>query len=491
VKRRTFLEAVGTAAAFPAAAAEGMHRIDTDVLVIGSGAAGLCAAIAARAAGCRVLIIEKMGTVGGNSVLSGGAVSVPCSPHQKIHGIDDSPEALAEDIMQAGYVSSPARALRFAREALPAWEWTSKELGVRWDPTLLTLERGHRCARTVYVESRSGTGLIFPMQERAAAVGAELMLGTALKRFIRDEETGRILGVHAERAGEPIDICASRGTVLATGGFGADPEFRRRQNYRLSAAIGTTNQPGATAEGIKAAALAGAWLLHTEYIHCLPETSPDEQGSGLAVKFTRSCAATQGIWVAAKTGRRFVNETAPLSELTNALLDRTIAGEQVIAVADAKAVSQPSSPAVTPADVADLVSRGIVEKFASLRELCGEFGIPEAALREEIAAYNDARTKGAARDAVGRPLALSALPMNAAPWYAARVLPKVYECSGGVATDENARVLSVVDDRPIPGFYAAGEATGGLHGISHLGAVGLIEAIVFGRIAGAAAAEGF
>ena len=85
---------------------------------------------------------------------------------------------------------------------------------------------------------------------------------------------------------------------------------------------------------------------------------------------------------------------------------------------------------------------------------------------------------------MGRPPSALAEPMTTGPWYASSMLTKVLMCSGGIATDTCARALSVVDDQPIPGLYAAGEVTGGLHGIAYVGSSGLLDALVFGRIAG-------
>lgn len=492
MKRRQFLRAgslLGVAGAFDAAAKETPRTIDVDVLVIGAGAAGLSAAVEARLAGAHVAVVEKMGTVGGNSLLSLGSVSVPGTPHQQINGIEDRPEDFQEDILRAGYVASPSRVKRLVNEALPTWIWTQRELGVRWDPRLLIQDKDHRKPRTVYVKGRSGNGLILPMFERARMLDVDFYLQHRFERFDLDDQ-GRVVGAFIrDPAGTAVAVRASRGVILAAGGFGADPEFRKMQNWRLSEKVGTTNHPGATSESLREAYRIGAWCLHVEYISCIAETSPDEQGWGTAWRFTRYCAATQGLWVTPERGRRFVNETASSDALTNAVLDRILEKESVIAIADAKAVAQPSAPLLTQEDVEEFVQCGLIQKYSSLEKLAEDFSIPLAALREEIDAYNSALREGRSRDAWMRPILLSARPINQGPWYVSRVLPKVQQCTGGVLIDEDARVLSVTNDKPIEGLFAAGEITGGIHGITQLGAMGLIDAMVFGRIAGRNAAK--
>ena len=115
-----------------------------DVVVIGSGFAGLAAAIEARLAGASVCVLEKMRTIGGNSIINGGIMGVPCSPMQKREGLEDSPELMAQDMIRedAG-LNHPDKVLHLCKEALPTWEWTVKELGVEWVQERVAQEGGH------------------------------------------------------------------------------------------------------------------------------------------------------------------------------------------------------------------------------------------------------------------------------------------------------------------------------------------------------------
>lgn len=412
---------------------KGLQTVTTDVLIVGSGAAGTAAAIEARRSGASVLVIEKMGSLGGSSIISRGALAVPRSPMQRAMGIDDSPEHFADDLMSSAYCGHPGRIECLALEALPTFEWLTNEIGVRWVMD---------------------------------AVGSE------------------------------IEQSVPRSAIVAAGGFAADAPFRQRYNQRLSEHVGTATQPGSTSEVLREAARIGAWLVHLQYITCIPDANPVEKGWGTSWQFSRWCAGAQGLWVERQTGRRFVNEMSSTAERTNGVFDVLNADRDVVAIADARAVRHPGSMVFTASDVELLVSRGFVQKYETLALLAQACGIPLSNLKVEVELYNRAitaaregRTAGSFTDRLGRPIAPEAELMEEGPWYCAPLLAKVLMCSGGLAIDLKSRVLSVVDDRPIPGLFAAGEITGGLNGKGDAGACGLMDAIVFGRIAGREAAR--
>ena len=461
-----------------------------DVVIVGAGAAGLAAAVEARKAGRSVLVIEKMGSIGGNSGISQGLMSVPGTSMQEKLGIEDSPERFEADMLKESYCGHPGRIRLIAQKALETFEWTQKELGVRWRPDHLEKEIEASVARAAVIGSGSGAGLIIPLYERARALGCRFEAGMKVERIITNPR-GVVLGVLARnaRSGAVVRFRARFGVVLAAGGFGADIAFREFCNPRLSERVGTTTQPGSTAEVLRAAAKLGAWTIHLQYISCIPDANPDEKGWGTCWQFTRYSAGAQGIWVERQTGRRFTNEMGSAADRTNAVFDGLRQGKDLVAVADARAVRHPSSGIFTAEGVETLVARGYVTQFDSLEKLASELEIPLESLRQEIADYSQSVARGDAYDRWGRSIAKTAEPMGEAPWYAAPLTAKVLSCSGGVAVDLKARVLSVADDRPIPHLYAAGEITGGLHGVGYLGSCGILDALVFGRIAGREAAK--
>lgn len=121
-----------------------------DVIVVGSGFAGLAAAIEAKKAGANVIVLEKMATPGGNSIINGGILTATGCPQQKMHGIEDSPELLEKDILAAGlYMNTSAKVRLLAQSALSNYEWTIKELGVQYLPDAIGQEGGHSVPRYV------------------------------------------------------------------------------------------------------------------------------------------------------------------------------------------------------------------------------------------------------------------------------------------------------------------------------------------------------
>ncbi len=468
----------------------GLPETAADVVIVGSGAAGLAAAVEARKAGRSVIVLEKMGSIGGNSGISQGLMSVPGTPVQEKLGIDDSPERFAADMLKESYCGHPGRIRLMAEKALETYEWTEKELGVSWKPDHLEKEIEASVARAAVIGSGSGAGLIIPLYERARALGARFEVGMKVERIVTSPK-GVVLGVLARnvRSGALMRFRARYGVVLAAGGFGADIDFREFCNPRLSERVGTTTQPGSTAEVLRAASKIGAWIIHLQYISCIPDANPDEKGWGTGWQFTRYCAGAQGIWVERKTGKRFTNEMGSSVDCTNAVFDALRREHDLIAIADARAVRHPRSGIFTEEDVKTLVARGYVTEFETLESLAEELEMPLESLRQEIAAYSQAVLKGDSYDRMGRRIEKGAEPMGEAPWYAAPLTAKVLSCSGGIAIDLKARVLSVEDDQPIPHLYAAGEITGGLHGVGYLGSCGLLDALVFGRIVGREAAK--
>lgn len=460
-----------------------------DVVVIGAGSAGLAAALEARKIGRSVVVLEKMGGIGGNSALSQGRCSVPDSPVQRQLGIVDSPDLMAQDIDQVGYVSWPERVRCFVDNALSAWEWTRQELGVHWRMDAVDQIKNQSVPRVLQLDPASGVSLMYPLSERCQALGVIFRLNSKAVRLLRAGADGRIVGVLVETIDAAARlhrhaVLARCGVVLASGGFAADHSMVAIQNWRLAQQASSAAQPGATGEMMREAGRVDAFLLHMQYIHCIPECSPDERGLGPASNFNRFCAAPQGLWVVQETGRRFINEMGWSESLTNAMLTVMVQGQKCISLADRQAVEHTESNFFTTADVESLVARGRILRFDSLAEAAANYSIPLAALQAEISSYNNALLTGQKKDSMGRTISKKAEPMGQAPWYCSRLIPKVQQCAGGVAIDVDARVLSVVDDKPIEGFFAAGEVTGGFSGVAHLTECGLMEALVFGRRAG-------
>ena len=192
-----------------------------DVVVVGSGAAGLAAALEARKAGAEVIVLEKMGSIGGNSVISQGLAAVPGTPQQSEAGIGDNPELMFNDLMKVTKISHPHRIALLTENALATWQWSIDELGVHWSRGV-EYDYGHSVRRCVALANQ-GEGLMNPLAERVSALGVSVRLNTRVTGFLTDD-TGRVTGVTAlvtDAAGlHPVTIKARKAVVAAAGGFG-------------------------------------------------------------------------------------------------------------------------------------------------------------------------------------------------------------------------------------------------------------------------------
>ena len=198
VSRRAVLGGAASALLVPAAAhaATPARHYDemTDVLIVGSGFAGMAAALAAAEKGVKVKVIEKMAFLGGNSSLSGGMMAVPGSSVQKAQGIEDSPEKLIADMTRIGQGLGNPELIRFVCEkASETFEWTRTSMGVEWN-THLTGKGGHSAARCMVTKQGTGQGILVPCSSKLKAMGVPLCTRTLLEKIFREED-GRVTGV--------------------------------------------------------------------------------------------------------------------------------------------------------------------------------------------------------------------------------------------------------------------------------------------------------
>ncbi len=457
----------------------------TDILIIGSGAAGLSAAIEARCAGASVIVVEKMNLTGGNTRISDGALSAAGNFVQQRKGIQDSPELFYEDMLRAGLgLNHPHLARLVAEKGAEAIHWTTKVLGVQYQDRLDRFG-GHSVARTVTTRSHSGVDIIRGQTALLKRMGVEIRIRCALGELLTNRE-GRICGAKVLYGyrfdNETFDatgtIRAERAVIVAAGGFGNDLPFRMLQNPVLNDVIDSTNQRGATAEALGEALKKGAAPVHLSWIQTGPWGCPDEKGYGKGARFASYSVFPCGIVVDPADGRRVVNEWADRRRRSDALLK---AGYPCLGIVDS------TGAAKEPKSLAFCLERGKIKKFQTIAELAEAYGVPSEALEETVRRYNNA-VRSKTTDELGKPLGKGARTLDRPPFYCMRLWPKVHHTPGGVAIDSRARVLDV-KGRPIAGLFAAGEFCGGVHGADRLGGCALVECLVFGRIAGRQAAR--
>lgn len=498
VSRRDFLKVTGGAAAGIAvtgmawrpgeAEAAGMPKKwdeTFDVVVIGSGFAGLAAAYEAKKAGASVVILEKMRTPGGNSIINGGVVSAAGSPLEVKEGIKDSPDLLYKDMLAAGLnLNHPELARIVADESNNTVQWTISELDVKYKDKL-TQEGGHSVPRMYSTYNQSGSAIVTQQLEKLKEIGVVPRTQVSLKRLFRDAD-GRVKGVEVmekyvfpkEGSGKARFIKAKKAVVLATGGFGNDVAFRTIQDPRLTTDYESTNHPGATAESLREAFRIGCMPVQLSWIQLGPWGSPDEKGMGLNPFFAQLCCAMYGLWVDTKTGKRFVNELADRKIRADAIIR---VGNKCIAFTDANgfAIGQKLLGEMIP----KLMERGVVKRHESLEAMAAAYNCPVEPLRETLANFNKSVAAGKDEE-WGRYLQKNQRALDTAPYYASRLMPKVHHTMGGVNINTRAQAMDVENDKPIPGLYCAGEVTGGVHGAVRLGSCATLDCLIFGRIAG-------
>jgi len=501
VTRRDFIKTLGGSAAIAGATVGGitLPRLTeaktvgiptkwddtTDVLIIGSGFAGLAAAIEARNAGAMVTVIDKMPVFGGNSIINGGDFSAAGTKMQREEGIQDSPDLMFKDMLKAGlYLNHVDKAKLVAEKSNEALEWCMNYLGARF--TRINYHGGHSVKRAHQTINASGSEVVNKMIKKAKELGVKLENRTQLIELIANEHD-RIVGAQVKRgykfpdeaSGKKAYIKARRAVILASGGFSRDVKLRVIHDPRLTESFDSTNHPGATGEALLAAGKAGAMTVHMDWIQLGPWTSPDEKGFGYVPLFCERLVG-YGPMIDPQTGKRFFKETGNRKERADAII---LLGHPVIIMGDAYAVEKQ----VFPEALEKGMQVGAIKKFPTLQEIAKFYGIPEAPFLAEVNRWNAFVEQKKDSD-LGCMIFPDARPTATPPFYVARLWPKVHYCMGGLYADTQARVIGF-DFRPLAGLYTAGELMGAVHGAVRLGGVSMAGCIVFGRIAGANAAR--
>ncbi|MGI6034896.1 MAG: flavocytochrome c [Limnochordia bacterium] len=454
--------------------------LEYDVVVVGGGGAGLVAAAAAAEKGQQVLVLEKMAFVGGNTLVSGGVCNAVYPPWQEPLGIEDSIEFHYQQTLAGGDYRGNPDLIRVLVEGAPAALDRSRERGLTFHPDGVFQVLGALWPRTHRPMESAGTGWIRIYLEAAKKAGAHVLLNTRVIGLLRQEPlAGRVYGVKAISSdGKQLEIHARKGVVLATGGFGANVEMRTLHNPLLGPGFPTTNQPGTMGDGITMAQDVGADVTGMDFIQLIPAGCPKTG----AVTGTVGAGIASSIMIN-KKGERFVNEGERRDVLSNAVFQQP--DGLYYTINDSRVVPEVTSWGERPTD---LVAEGRVFKAGTLKELAELIGVPAKALAATVARYNESVRSGEDRD-FGKPAHLLKAAIEEPPFYAVPRVPSVHHTMGGVVINRHAQVI---DRRGqiIPGLYAAGEVTGGIHGTNRLGGNAIADIAVFGWIAGENAAAG-
>lgn len=446
---------------------------EVDLLVVGGGLAGHCAALEAANAGARVLLAEKEAKIGGATILSGGSFAFAGTALQRAHGIEDSEELLYEDLRRVGgQVNDEAIVRAYVDNQRETLAWL-EGLGVRFER--LFVASGQSVPRA---HSRNAQELLDIVADRARATGrVQVRLRTRVHRLLRAAPGARIGAALVEADGEVREVRARHGVVLATGGFQRNEALLRTfaPGMALAQRMGG---PGNTGDGLLMAWHLGAGMRDMGQVK---GTFGNHPSAGPEDHFLLFPIYAGGIAVNAN-GKRFVDESLSYKLIGDACLRQPGAiGYQVFDCP----IFERGKPGIPSMDFAADLAAGRVIEAPTLRDLATRLGIDGAALESEVARYNGfvaaGRDEDFGRDGLCNHYG-ALVPIGTPPFYAFASKTVVLATYCGLAVDEHMRVRDVYGDA-LEGLYAAGGVIGGFHGKAYMTGTANGKAAIFGRIA--------
>ena len=492
----------------------GITKGSADLIIVGAGGAGLSAAVTAKDLGVKnVLVLEKMPVIGGNTLRCASAFNAADPDRQKalpmtetlkeavVKAINEKPVSeehakLMADVKAKyeAYLKSGSKTLfdcpewhalqtynggdkvgqiplirQYSNNVLDTLHWMQS----KGSPVMDRVSQGAGALwqRTHQLDAPAGLGLIDPLYQAAVKQGVNFKLGMRVQDLILNDK-GRVIGVTAtDKVGNKYEFTSKDGVILATGGYSQNKEMRQKSAPHLTSEMVSTNQPGATGDGIIIATRHGADTTGMNYVQVYPLATP---GTGALQGRARKMSGLDDVIDVNKNGERFVKEDARRDEFVAAIKKQP--GGVVYDINDSSIVKPLNS---FNEDVETLVSIGRIYKADSLADLAKQLGMPADKLEATVAEFN--KMVEAKNDPkFGRKL--FDRPIVKPPFYATPRAPSIHHTMGGLQISTNAQVLDK-KGKPIPGLYAAGEVTGGIHGSNRLGGNATADVLTFGRIA--------
>ncbi len=449
------------------------ETLDVDIVIIGAGGAGMAAGITAAQEGKSVIIVEKAPMVGGNTSRATGGMNAAGSHYQEEAGIEDSVELFVEDTIKGGHgLNNPDLVQVMAENSADAIVWLDSigaELSNVGKAGGASVNRAHRPVDENGKILSVGTYLVTKLEEACIDNGVEILLETQATEIVMED--GVAVGIIANSPTVNYTINAGA-VIVASGGFGGNLEMVAELKPELEGYV-STNAPTLTGDGIKMAEAVGAATVDMEQIQIHPTVV---QANGALI--TESLRGDGAILLNAE-GKRFIDETQT----------RDVVSANVIAQTDSyawlivnQAMFDDSTVVQKYVDQEYLIA---AEDVAALAEL---IGADEAVIQESLDAWNTAIETQNDAECGREGLDTIAYNVSEGPYYAVKIAPGIHHTMGGIMINTNAEVIDT-EGNVIPGLYAAGEVTGGVHGGNRLGANAVTDIIVYGRIAAQQAAK--
>ncbi|SHE75995.1 flavocytochrome c [Clostridium fallax] len=464
MKKKTLALLMAAIVAIPTVSLMGCGKKESaDVVIIGAGGAGLSAAIQAKQDGAKnVVVLEKMPMVGGNTNRATGGLNAAGTKQQQEKGIEDSAEVMFEDTMKGGHQkNNPELVKKLSEEAKDSVAWLT-DLGADLNDVGrlagATNYRAHRPTGGAPV----GAELVKTLNKSAKDQKIDVRLWNKASEIVLDKE-GKVCGVKATDKDSKEYTIDTKAVIVAGGGFGANQEMVVKYKPELKG-FSTTNHNGATGDGIVLAEKAGADLVDMAEIQTHPTVVPEK-----AVMVSEAVRGNGAILIN-KEGKRFINELLTRDVVSKGILDQPDK-QAYLFFDDGLRKSLKSTE--------EYFNMGLVTEADSVEDLAAKLEIDPATMKATVDKYNQG--VAAKSDEFQRP----DLPreLNQGKVYAILVAPAVHHTMGGIKINTNAEVLNK-DGKVIPGLFAAGEVTGGVHGGNRLGGNALADIVTYGRTAG-------
>ncbi|WP_396512869.1 flavocytochrome c [Lactococcus garvieae] len=437
-----------------------------DVIIVGSGGAGMTAAIEAKDAGMNPVILEKMPMAGGNTSKASAGLNASETSVEKAQGITDSNDKFYEETLKGGGGTNDKELLRyFVDHSAAAVDWLAQN-----DIVLdnLTTTGGMSVSRTHRPHDGSAVGayLVKGLEENISKRDIPVFVNSDVTKI--NEKDGKVSGVEVKIEGETKQV-DSKAVVVTTGGFGANQKMIAKYRPDLKDYV-TTNAAGSTGDGIEMISALGGALVDMDKIQIHPTVF---QKTGYLVS---ESIRGEGAILVNKEGKRFFNEMDTRDKVSAAELKQD--GKYAYAI-----FGEGTKDKVKAVD--QYISKDMVVEADNVEELAKKLDIKPEELNATVTKWNKAvadkkdsefgRTTGMTNDISGKV-------------YAIKVAPGIHHTMAGVKINTQTQVLKE-EGQPIKGLYAAGEVTGGLHGGNRIGGNAVADIIIFGRQAGQESAK--
>lgn len=439
-----------------------------DIIIVGAGGAGMTAALEAKEKGMNPVVLEKMPMAGGNTMKSSSGMNASETKFQKEQGITDSNDAFYEESLKGGHDTNDKELLRFfVDNSANSIEWLDS-IGIRLNN--LTITGGMSEKRTHRPEDGSAVGqyLVNGLVKNVLSKEIPLFVNANVTEIT--EKDGKVNGVKVLINDKDEKTISADAVIITTGGYGANMDMISKVRPDLEGLV-TTNQEGSTGDGISMIEKLGGVTVDMDQIQVHPTVQQEK--SYLIGEAVRG----EGAILVNNEGTRFVNELDTRDNVTAAI--NKLPEKAAYLVFDSGVKSRAKA-------IQKYEEMGFVVQGDSIEALAKEINVPADQLQATLDTYNKAvadkkdaefgRTTGMEHD------------LSAGPFYAIKIAPGIHYTMGGVKINTNTEVLNK-DGQAIPGLFAAGEVTGGLHGQNRIGGNSVADIIIFGHQAGIKAAD--